>query len=326
MSRERAIEIIRGGRRFVVTCHVRPDADALGSALGLAAILRALGKEAVVYSEGGVPPNLEFLEGAASVVATLPEGRFDATFIMDTAARALAPALPDSARTGPIVVVDHHAANDGFGDVAVREIDACATGEVVLRLWSDLGGDGTTLPRVAAQPIYAAIAADTGCFRYLGTTGRTLRLGADLLDLGVSTWQVASHLFERWSRERMALLGEVLRAMEVTHDGRVALVCVPRSVFDATGATDEMIEGMVNYGRMLDGVKIAALLWSPHTSQADRPEVKLSLRSDGDADVARIAVDLGGGGHRVAAGASLSGSMAEARERVLAVITARLDG
>jgi phosphoesterase RecJ-like protein len=324
MSRELAVRAIREGSRFLVTCHVRPDADALGSALGLAAMLRVLGKEPVVYCQDGVPPNLLFLTGSAEVVGTTPGGRFDATFVMDAAARVLVPVLPPRSESGPVIVVDHHAAHDDFGELVVREIDACATGEVVLRMWSDLS-DGA-VPADAAQPLYAAVAADTGGFRYPGTTGDTLRLGASLLDRGVSTWTVSSNLFERWARERMALLGEVLRAMEVHHEGRCAVVCVGRDAFERTGATDEMLEGMVNHGRMLDGVKIAALLWVPRTADPARPEIKISLRSDGEADVAAVAVALGGGGHRVAAGVSLATTMPEAHTRVLAAIRSQLDG
>lgn len=320
MSRERAIELIREGSRFLVTCHVRPDADALGSALGLAAVLRAVGKEAHVFSHDGVPRNLEFLVGSETVWDSLDgRGDFDATFIMDAAAKVLVPPLPGPERTGTVVIVDHHAAHDSFGDLVVREIDACATGEVVLRMWGDLAtGD---VPADAAQPLYAALVADTGGFRYPGTCGKTLRLGATLLERGVDPWSVASNLFERWSRERMALLGEVLRRMEVHLDGQLALVCVDRSVFDQTGATDEMLEGMVNYGRMLEHTRIAALLWVPKGSAG---EIKLSLRSDGDADVAKLAVALGGGGHRTAAGASFRVSMDEAREQVLAEARALL--
>ena len=324
MSRAHLVQLLREGRRFLVTCHVRPDSDALGSALGMAAMLRTLGKDAVVYSQDGVPPNLLFLAGSSTVHASVPTGAFDATLVMDAAAQVLVPSLPPRERSGPVVVVDHHAAHDGFGEVVVREVDACATGEVVLRIWSDLSGG--PVPPDAAQPIYAAIAADTGNFRYPGTTGETLRLGAGLLDTGVSAWSVASHLFERWPRERMALLGEVLRALEVHLEGRCAVVCVGRDTFERTGATDEMLEGMVNYGRMLEGVKIAALLWVPRIANPStgRPEIKVSFRSDGEADVAAIAVALGGGGHRVAAGASLPTTMEDAHARVLASVRSHL--
>jgi phosphoesterase RecJ-like protein len=204
MTRPIAVARIRAGKRFLVTCHVRPDADALGSALGLAATLDALGKQCVVYSEGGVPPMLSFLEGMERVVDRVPADQFDATFVMDAAARELVPELPGKDCTGPIVIVDHHAAHDGFGDLAVREIDACATGEVVLRMAHDLGLN--PVPRAAAQPIYAAIVADTGGFRYSGTRAETHVLAAELLAQGVDPWKIASNLFERWQPARMSLL------------------------------------------------------------------------------------------------------------------------
>jgi phosphoesterase RecJ-like protein len=316
MSRARALQIIGEGQRFLVTCHVRPDADALGSALGLAAILRAVGKEALVYSQDGVPRSVTFLDGSAEVHPTVPPGRFDATFVMDAAAVELVPKLPEKPRSGPVVVVDHHAAADGFGDVIVREIDAVATGEVVLRIMTDLGV--SVVPRDAAQPIYAAIVADTGGFRYSGTNPTTHRLAAGLLEQGVDPWHVAANLFEKWAPARMALLGEILRALQIDADGRLALVAVDRPIMQRTGATDEMIEGMVNYGRMLEGVEISVLLWVPQGEVPDgeASETKVSLRSAGRADVAAVATALGGGGHRAAAGATVRGGLELALRRV----------
>ncbi len=319
MTRAAAIVKIRAGRRFVVTCHVRPDADALGSALGLASVLDAVGKEAVVYSDGGVPPLLSFLEGKERVVDRFPEGVFDATFVMDAAAKELIPDLPPPARTGPVIIVDHHAAHDGFGDLAVREIDACATGEVVLRMAHDLGL--IPVPKAAAQPIYAAIVADTGGFRYTGTRAATHQLAAELLGQGVDPWQVASNLFEKWSLARMSLLGEVLRAMQMEDGGRIAIVCVDRAMLGRSGASDDLIEGMVNYGRMIEGVRVAALLWQPLGRDG---EVKVSLRAGDGADVASVAVALGGGGHRSAAGATLRASLDQARASVLAAARTQL--
>ncbi len=312
MSRAEAARLIHAGQRFLVTCHVRPDADALGSAIGFAGILRAIGKDAIVYSDGGVPPMLSFLEGGEDVRAELPEGRFDATFVMDAAACELVPQLPKRERTGPLVVVDHHAAHGEFGDLVVREIDAVATGEVVLRLMHSLGL--SEVPPRVAQPIYAAIVADTGGFRYSGTNATTHRLAAQLLERGVDPWHVASNLFEKWAPERMALLGEVLRGMQIDEDGKLAIVCVDAAMMKRSRATDDMIEGMVNYCRMLDGVEIAALLWVPNGGR----DVKISLRSAGRADVAEVAVALGGGGHRAAAGASVSGDLASATARLRA--------
>lgn len=318
-GRALALDKIRAGKRFLVTCHVRPDADALGSALGLAATLDVLGKECVVYSEGGVPPLLTFLEGKDRVVDVIPDLVFDATFVMDAAAKELVPALPGKDKTGPVIIVDHHAAHDGFGDLAVREVDACATGEVVLRMTHDLGLN--PVPRPGAQPIYAAIVADTGGFRYAGTKAVTHELAAELLSQGVDPWSVASNLFEKWSLARMSLLGEVLRAIRMENEGKIAIVCVDRAMLTRSGATDDLIEGMVNYGRMIEGVRVAALLWEPSGKEG---EIKVSLRAGEGVDVAAVAVALGGGGHRNAAGASIKATLSQARGRVLEAARAAL--
>jgi phosphoesterase RecJ-like protein len=317
VSRAQAVEIIRRGRRFLLTCHVRPDGDALGSMLGLAAILRALGKEVVTFNADPVPEYLRFLPGAAEVLRSLPrDGSFDATFVTDTASRALLPeGLPPPERRGPLVVVDHHTAHDGFGDVALREIDAVATGVVVLRLMRDLGLE--RVPSEAAAPLYTALVTDTGGFRYQGTTAETMRLGAELIEAGADPWTVAYNVFEGWVPARLRLLGAVLETLRTTHDGRIATLLVTRQMLARLGADDDMVEGLVNYARMQRGVEIAALVWEWHPLDG-APRVKLSLRSRGRADVSRIAVALGGGGHRAAAGATVEGDVDEARALVLA--------
>lgn len=312
-TREQVIDLVRRGSRFLVTCHLRPDADALGSALGWAAVLRAIGKDARVYTADPVPRSLAFLPGADRVLRELPPPPpVDATFVMDAAARALVPDLPRE-KCGPVVMLDHHAAHDDFGDFILREADACATGVLVLRLMNDLGV--TKVPREAAKPLYAAVVADTGGFRYPGTAPETLRLGAALVEAGADPWETAYNLFEGWEPERMKLLAAVIARMEVVHEGRVALLTVTRRMLEETGADDEMVEGMVNYGRMLRGVDIAALLWEMPSENG--PMTKVSLRSGGHADVARIAKALRGGGHRAAAGANLAEPLAVARDRVL---------
>ncbi len=325
MTRARAVELVHGGRRFLLTCHLRPDGDALGSMLGLAAILRALGKEVVMFSSDPLPEYLRFLPRSGEVVRAVPEGEtFDATFVTDTASRALLPAvLPPPEVSGPWVVIDHHAAHDGFGDVVVREPDAVATGEVVLRLMADLGLE--RVPTEAAVPLYTAIVTDTGGFRYQGTTPTTMRLAADLVEAGADPWTVAYNVFEGWAPERMKLLGFVLESLETWHAGRIASLTVTRAMMAHTGADDDMVEGLVNYARMLRGVEVAALVWEWRVGADGAPMTKVSLRSRGSIDVSRVAVALGGGGHRSAAGATVEGTVDEVRARVVAESARLLD-
>jgi phosphoesterase RecJ-like protein len=319
-ARDHVAELVRRGERFLVTCHVRPDADALGSALGLAAVLRACGKQVLVYSQDPVPRNLAFLPGVQDVRRSLPaDAEFDGAFVMDAAAKALVPSLGDR-RIGPLVVIDHHAVHDDFGDVVLRETDACATGVIVLRLMRALGLQ--KIPVAAAKPLYAAIVADTGGFRYAGTTAETMRLGAELIEAGADPWETSYNLFEGWERARMKLLGLALDGMTLECGDRLAILEVSRALLDEAGADDEMVEGLVNYGRMLRGVEVAALLWEQVDSLG--PYTKVSLRSSGRADVATLAAQLGGGGHRAAAAATIRVDLATARLRVLEVARATL--
>jgi phosphoesterase RecJ-like protein len=315
------VKIVRAGRRFLLTCHVLPDADAVGSMLGLAEVLITLGKEVYLYNRDPIPEALRFLSRTSEVHDTLPQaGSFDATFVTDTAARSLLPRqFPARVTTGPVVILDHHLAHDDFGDVVVRDVNACATSVVVLELASALGVK--PLPAAAAAPLYTALVADTGGFRYPGTTAQTLRTAADLLEYGVDPWQVASHVFESWSMARMRLLGLAINTIQTSYDGKVAILTVPLSMLEQAGATDDMAEGLVEYGRMLRGVEIAIMLWERRSRGDEMVDgtmlTRLSLRSAGSADVSRVAVALGGGGHRTSAGATFTLSLAKARELTL---------
>lgn len=316
-----AVRVISDGDSFLLTCHVMPDADAIGSMLGLAAILEAQGKEVYLYNRDAVPEMLEFLPGADQVHTALPPGRrFDGTLITDTAARNLLPRqFPPPVITGPVVMIDHHLAHDDFGDIMVRDTGACATATVVLELAKAL--DVTPLPMSCAAPLYAAIVADTGGFRYPGTTPETLRTAASLMELGVDPWEVASHVFEQWPMSRMRLLGLAINAIETECAGRIAVLCIPLSMIQQAGATDRMVEGMVEYGRMLAGVEISIMLWErrPRSDETAFGTVitRLSMRGSGRIDVAEIATAVGGGGHRSAAGATLPYDLKGARERIL---------
>lgn len=323
---EGAVALTQRGSRFLVACHRRPDADALGSALGLAEILRALGKEAVVFVPEPISDSLRFLPGLDGVVPELEPGvRFDATFVTDTAAAELLPrGFPEPAVSGPVVVIDHHAAHDAFGDVVVRDVSACATAQVVVDLAARLG---LPEPPVSAAPsLYAALVADTGGFRYPGTRPETLRLGARLLEAGADPWATAYHLFEDWTWPRMRLLRAVLDTIELSLDGRLATLRVTRAMLAQAEADDDMVEGLVNYGRMIRGVEVSALVWEQPPDEEDgSPSIKVSLRSQGTVDVSKLASVLGGGGHRGAAGASVVGDVDGIADRIRTLAVELLD-
>lgn len=320
---EKVLEVARNGERFLVACHRRPDADSLGSALGLIKTLRAIGKEATLFMPESIPDSLLFLLEGERGLAEVPEDvRFDATWVMDIAAKALLPpGFPDPEVTGPVVILDHHHAHDDLGDIVFRDTDAAATGEVVVRLIEGLGLE--RLPEGSATPLYAAIVSDTGGFRYSNTRPATLRLGARLVEEGADPWQVAYQLFERWEPARLRLLSSIIATLEMAFEGRVAIMRVTREMLDICGANDDMVEGMVNYARRVEGAEIGALLWEwpVRGPGGNHLETKISLRSSGKADVSLVAAALNGGGHRAAAATQLDITIDEADERLRAELT-----
>jgi len=214
------------------------------------------------------------------------------------------------------VIIDHHHAHDDVGDVVYRDTNSAATGEVVVRLIEELGLE--SLPEGSATPLYAAIVSDTGGFRYATTRPATLRLGARLVEAGADPWHVAYQLFERWEPARLRLLSAIIATLEMAFDGRVAIMRVTREMLDICGADDDMVEGMVNYARRVEGAEIGALLWEWPVRGAggNHLETKISLRASGDADVSVIAAALNGGGHRAAAATQLNITIDEADERL----------
>lgn len=307
---EQVAAILRQRRRFLVTGHLQPDGDAIGSMLALGEILRALGKDVVLYNPDSLPERYLFLPGTAAVVRVLPEGvRFDATLVVDCGdEKLLGPSWPGRDVTGTVVVLDHHRSHKEFGDVVLRT-DACAVGEMVYRLAEHLG---VPISRAAAECIYASMCTDTGGFRYASTTPDSLRIAAELVERGAQPWKTSWHLFEAWPLERLQLLTDVLGTLEVLDHGRVALLKVPRAVLARHGASSDMIEGFINFARMIAGVEVSALV-----SEGDNGTVRTSLRSRGRIPVDAIAARFGGGGHLAAAGCSFEGvGLEAAAERV----------
>lgn len=326
MSMDAIVALIQRGNDFLVFPHRRPDADAFGSALALAAGIRALGKQAAVYLPEAVPSSLAFLPGSDAVIHQISSASsFDASFVLDTAALSLFPSgLPSKEAMGSLVVLDHHRVHDDFGDLVFRDVEASSTGELVAALLERLGLQQWTL--ATATPLYAALVGDTGGFRYPGTSVRTFQLAARLLSTGIDPWEVAYHLFEGWPFERLQLLREVLASLRLELGGKLATMVVDLDMLRRTGATEEMVDGLVNYGRSIAGVEVAALLWERPPGAEGQALTQLSLRSRGLVDVSNLAMKFGGGGHHGAAAAQVQSSVEALRERLLSVVEEALRG
>jgi bifunctional oligoribonuclease and PAP phosphatase NrnA len=310
---DRAAEVIATAQRVMVSCHRGPDGDSVGSMVALAAILRARGQRVTLYSTDLIPRSLKWLPFAKRGVAhRLGEGaRFDVTVVVDCGdPKLLGSAWPGREITGTVVALDHHARGVAFGDVYVCDPQAASTGVLIARMARERGW---RIPPEAAVGLYVSIASDTGSFRYSNTNAESLRLASYLVEEGgVNPGQVSERLYEQHRPSRYRLLAAALATLETALDGRVAFMVVTHDTLAKARASWEDTDGLPNYARAIQGVECGVLL-----TPAKGGGVRVSLRSKGHLiDAAAVCAELGGGGHRGAAGCTLPGELADARERV----------
>lgn len=308
--------ILAAHQRFVISSHVRPDADAIGSEIGLARLLQALGKSVQIVNHSPTPANLHFLdpdrevkqladEGAASAIADA-----EVHFIVDTSSWMQLSDVGKAMRNSSAVrvVIDHHLSADDLGATEFKDTDCEATGSLIFDLAQFLGID---LPADGATALYAAIATDTGWFRFSAVTSQTMRRIAGLMDYGASPSEIFRELYERSTLARMHLVGRALARMVLDCDGELAYLSIPWSDFEETGATSSDTEDLVNECLKITGTRGAFIAIELQSRQ-----VKVSFRSRAEElDVSKICERFGGGGHRQAAGATMPGPLSESIEK-----------
>lgn len=292
---------------FLIATHINPDGDALGSSLALAEALASHGKKTFLYDRDPVPKYYRFLPGHRKFSNDLKKAlRTDPVLVLLDCNSPERAAL-DGVTFRKTVVIDHHETERDFGDLRWVEKDAAATGMLVYAL---IRSFGLQVTRSMATNLYAAIAVDTGTFRYSNTTEEVLRTAAELVTAGAEPNAIAEYLYETWDYGRFRLFLLVMNTLE-KQDG-VAVVHVTADMFRQTGTTAEDTENFANLPRRIDDVKVAALF-----RETGSGEWKASLRSKGAANVARIAEQFGGGGHRNAAGFRIKGDFATAKKALL---------
>lgn len=308
--------------RFLVTTHVRPDGDALGSEIGMAGLLEGAGKEVRIVNASPTPPRYDFLDPDRArfrhfgAPGARPDDLADGQvlIILDLSSRSQ---LGDMAGfieqfSGPRLIIDHHVSEDDLGAAVIKDTAAEATGILVFEAARAMGVPMTS---EMAAGILTALAMDTGWFRHPSTRPGTFRAAAELLEAGADVHRIYRNLFERNTLGRLRMIGRALGNLQTDLDGRVAYTAVTRDDFRATGALPPDTEDLVDYTVSLQGVEVGLLF-----IEQFRGGSKLSLRSRNGFDCASLAARFGGGGHRAAAGANLPEPLAEMLPRVLAAV------
>src|SRR5437868_2515811 len=297
--------------RFVLTSHARPDGDAVGSALACCQVLRALGKHADVVLHDGVPRIYRSLPFADQVVqSSRVVGSYEAAIILecDSIHRTRLEGLEDRF----LISIDHHASGRPFANVNWIDPHAVATAEMVFRLAREAGVKFS--PEIATC-LYTALMTDTGSFMFQGTNENTFALARELVLAGADAAHCARGIYFAHSAAKLRLLGEALRTLN--QEGHLAWAWVTQKQMESCGAKEEDCEGLVNYVLSIGEVEIAAFF-----RELPDGRFRVSLRSKGKLDVARIAAEFGGGGHTCASGCAVDGPLHAAVESILGRIRA----
>ncbi len=309
--------VLAPGKRVCLTTHVNPDGDGLGSEVGLLHLLRARGVDAVITNPTATPSRFEFLlddlpgcDRTAHAVKELR--RADVIVVLDISDLGRLGMLCDTVREAgvPVACVDHHVGDGKLPDgPRYLDVNAAATGELIYEI--AIANRWPVTPLVA-QGLYVALLTDTGGFRFSNTRPRTLRVAADLLETGVDPEQIYLDVYARAPEGRPRLFAEALQTLVVEPQHGLAWVTVPPGAIERLGVTSDDLDGVVEFPRSIEGVRMALLF-----REAAQGRIKVSLRSVGNVDVAEFAKRFGGGGHRKAAGLSLVGSMVDVQGTVL---------
>jgi phosphoesterase RecJ-like protein len=316
------VDLVRRRQRFLLTTHIRPDPDGLGSMLALAAALEQRAKVVQMVVSSVYPPRYNFLDPDRRIQQFSPEAvaaGTEAIVVLDTGTWNQLGAFDAFLRQSNAekVVIDHHLTQDDLGGTRLVDTAAEATGRLVYEAIQALG---LPLTPAVAHYLFIALATDTGWFRHNNTTPATLLLASELMTAGARPTDAYNALYEQNSLGRLRLIGIILGRLETAAGGRIAWTEIRRDDYAATGAIPQDTEELINYPRSLAGVEIGLMFM-----EQPRGGIKVSFRSRAGIDVARVAEQFGGGGHRQASGAVLDTTLDEARRRILAAATAALD-
>jgi bifunctional oligoribonuclease and PAP phosphatase NrnA len=311
---------LREHQRFAVLSHVRPDGDALGSQIALALSLQALGKTVRVWNEDGMLEKYSFLPNADILMQPPSEPEeFDVAVALDTATQNRLGKAAEAVRSAKLWInIDHHPSNPGYGDLVHIDSESPATGQILFEL---IKSEQLPMTRAIAENLFVAISTDTGSFQYPNTNARTFEIAAELVRTGVNVGSLSQQTYENYPRRRVELLRALLANMRFDAGGKIASFSLSLKMAAEVGAKPEDNEGLIDHLRAIQGVVVAVFF-----EELPEDKVRVSMRSKSEAaDVCAICQKFGGGGHKLAAGARVRGSLAEVQERVLKEICNVID-
>jgi bifunctional oligoribonuclease and PAP phosphatase NrnA len=335
---KKMIEALDSCKRVLVTTHVRPDGDAVGTLAAMVLAIRGkgIGVEALLLSK--LPTKYGFVleeNGIGHLCAEpswpvdLEVGAFDAVLVVDTGTWTQLPGLKERAGTGgaagkALLVLDHHQTQEEWATVKLVDTAAPAAAEVaagLIRTW------GIKFDRKMAEAIFLGLVSDTGWFQYSSTRPATLRLAAELMEAGVDTDRLQQRLYQSESAERIRLQTIVEGSLKLLAGNRLAVMRCRAEDFARAGAKLSDTENVINVPMQIATVQVSVLLTEPPAGEGSKAEpIRVSVRSKGQVDVSKFAEQFGGGGHARAAGLKVAGTLDEAEGKVVAAMVEMLEG
>jgi phosphoesterase RecJ-like protein len=318
---QEAATFLRERDDFLIVSHVQPDGDAISSTVATGWLLEKLGKKFTMLNEGSVPARLRFLWKSSEIFTAgdnQPERQYRNVICVDCADYARVGRTNQwFAQDAELLNIDHHPTNDGFGRVNLMKFHAAATAEILFELLDELG---LVLDADIATAIYTGLLTDTGGFRYSNTSPLVMAMASRLLEAGVNGPELAELLLERMTMGQLRIIQRGLSRLSFSPDQRISWLWVNSEDTEESGATNDDLEGLVNYPRNIEGVEVGLLF-----KQNGQESVKVSLRSAGRVNVAAVAQHFGGGGHVRAAGCRLTDPLPEVIRQVVDVVQKALD-
>ncbi|GBC63922.1 hypothetical protein DENIS_4921 [Desulfonema ishimotonii] len=316
---EMIIRQLKQADRILVTSHINPDGDAIGALIAMGLSLEQMGKTVTLYNESPIPAVYRFLPSAGRIVAhTDPLETYDAAVVLDCGDIGRIGGLAGEIHRIPVVInIDHHMTNTRFGHLNDIDTAACATAEIVYRFVRALKTPVTT---AIATAIYTGIFTDTGSFRFANTNNAAFSICNEMVAQGVEPYVVARHVYGTYSLGRIKLLNLALDSIEILNNGQISVMTLTRDMLDETGTRTEDIDGMINYARGIEDVRVAVLIQEQPDEAPQRPghhRFHVSLRSDGSIDVGALASTFGGGGHYRAAGFTVNTTLSGLKGDIL---------
>ncbi len=301
------IDRLTESQAIFLSTHINPDGDAIGSLIALGLGLQQHGKHIYLYNASPIPAVYRFLPGVQLVQQVLPESSaWDTAVVLDCGTLERIGVAVDFVRKLPQVInIDHHVTNTNFGQYRLVDSTACSSAEIVYRLLKKMA---ITIDAAIATSIYTGILTDTGSFRFANTNSAAYTICSEMVQAGVDPYTVAQHVYGTYSLGRIKLLNMALDSIEISANGKLSLMTLTQDMFRETDTNPEDVDGMINYAKRIEDVKVAALIME-NENGAVQKRYHVSLRSDGTVDVAEIAASFGGGGHFNAAGFGVESSL-----------------